>query len=63
MNGFSGLTNTEIPNIDEYTGPNGANNRAFVTQLNDIVLRSTDPLTPNGVRVLTEFDILDGGIY
>jgi len=63
MNGFSGLNIDEIPDISEYTGPNGVSNRAFVTQLNDIVLRSNNTSTPNGVRVLTEFDVLDGGSY
>lgn len=63
MNGFTGLTATEVPDITEYTGPNGYENRSFVTQLNDIVIRSTDPTIPNGVRVLAEFDILDGGTY
>lgn len=63
MNGFTGLTATEIPDITEYTGPTGFENRAWVTQLNDIVIRSTDVTTPDGVRVLAEFDILDGGTY
>jgi hypothetical protein len=63
MNGFTGLTGTEIPDITEYTGPTGYENRAFVTQLNDIVIRSTDVTTPDGVRVLAEFDCLDGGTY
>lgn len=63
MNGFTGLTATEIPDITEYTGPTGYENRAFVTQLNDIVIRSNDVTIPNGVRVLAEFDCLDGGTY
>jgi hypothetical protein len=63
MDTFTGLTSTEIPTITEYVGSTGYNNRAWVTQLNDIVIRSTNPETPNGVRVLSEFDILDGGFY
>jgi len=63
MNGFTGLTATDIPDITEYTGPTGYENRAWVTQLNDIVIRSSDTNTPNGVRVLAEFDCLDGGTY
>jgi hypothetical protein len=63
MNGFTGLTAQEIPDITEYSGPNGYTNRSYVTQLNDIVIRSTDVTIPNGVRVLAEFDVLDGGTY
>jgi hypothetical protein len=63
MNGFTGLTVGEVPDISEYSGPTGVSNRAFVTQLNDIVIRSNDITTPNGVRVLAEFDVLDGGSY
>ena len=63
MDGFTGLTSTEIPTITEYVGSTGYSNRAWVTQLNDIVIRSTNPTMPNGVRVLAEFDILDGGQY
>lgn len=63
MNGFTGLTATQVPNVTEYSGTTGYTNRAFVTQLNDIVIRSTNITTPNGVRVLTEFDVLDGGSY
>ena len=63
MNGFTGLTASEVPDISEYTGPDGYENRAFVTQLNDLVIRSNDVTIPNGVRVLAEFDILDGGQY
>ena len=63
MNTFTGLTATNIPSISEYTSSTGYSNRAFITQLNDIVIRSTNISTPNGVRVLAEFDILDGGFY
>jgi len=63
LNTFTGLTSTEIPNITEYTSATGYANRGWVTQLNDIVIRSTNITTPNGVRVLAEFDVLDGGTY
>jgi hypothetical protein len=63
MNGFTGLTASQIPSIIEYNGSTGFGNRAWITQLNDIVIRSTNTATPNGVRVITEFDILDGGTY
>lgn len=60
---LTGITSTQIPNISEYTSSTGYANRGWVTQLNDIVIRSTNISTPNGVRVLAEFDILDGGQY
>jgi len=66
MNTFTGITASEVPDISEYSGANGFENRAWLTQLNDIVIRSTDvvcPGIPNGVRVLGEFDVLDGGFY
>ena len=59
MNTFTG------GNVSEYTGTTGYANRAFLTQLNDIVIRNTNLNNgaPDGVRVLAEFDILDGGTY
>lgn len=63
MNGFTGLTGSQIPDISEYSGPTGFANRGWVTQLHDIVIRSTNTTTPNGVRLLAEFDTLDGGSY
>ena len=63
MQTFTGLTAGNVPVITEYVASTGYANRAFVTQLNDIVLRSTNTTTPNGVRVLAEFDVLDGGVY
>ena len=60
---LTGLTSTQVPSVTEYTASTGYANRGFVTQLNDIVIRSTNVNTPNGVRVLTEFDVLDGGTY
>jgi len=60
---LTGLTASNIPSVTEYTGSTGYSNRGWVTQLNDIVIRSTNVNTPNGVRVLAEFDILDGGTY
>lgn len=59
------MQNLVSGNISEYTGFIGYNNRGWVTQLNDIVIRNTnlDSSAPDGVRVLTELDILDGGSY
>jgi hypothetical protein len=50
----------------EYTTTTGFENRGWVTQLNDIVIRNSSPVNfgdPDGVRVLTEGDFLDGGNY
>jgi hypothetical protein len=49
----------------EYTSSTGNANRNFFTQLGDIIIRNTnsDKNAPNGVRVLAEFDVLDGGQY
>jgi hypothetical protein len=69
MQNLTGLTSTEIPNVSEYTGLTGYANRGWITQLNDIVIRSTDVTDGGssgditGVRVLAEFDVLDGGSY
>ena len=70
LQNLTGLTSNNIPNVSEYTSPTGYSNRGWITQLNDIVIRSTDvtdeitpPSSINGVRVLAEFDVLDGGQY
>jgi hypothetical protein len=63
MDSFTGLTASNVPSVTEYTASTGYANRGWITQLNDIVIRSTNVSTPNGVRVLTEFDTLDGGQY
>lgn len=50
----------------EYTSATGFENRGWVTQLNDIVIRNSSPVNfgdPDGVRVLAEGDFLDGGNY
>jgi hypothetical protein len=50
----------------EYTSTTGFENRGWVTQLNDIVIRNSSPVNfgdPDGVRVLAEGDILDGGTF
>ena len=49
----------------EYTGLTGYNNRGWITQLNDIVIRNTNlnDGAPDGVRVIAEGDILDSGSY
>jgi len=59
MNTFTG------GDVTEYTGANGYTNRAFLTQLNDIVIRNTNSNNgaPDGARVLAEGDVLDGGQY
>jgi hypothetical protein len=42
----------------------GVANRSFSTNLNDLRIRETGTVSaPNGVRVLAEFDVLDGGSY
>jgi hypothetical protein len=65
MQNLTGLTPTEIPSVSEYTGLTGYANRGWLTQLNDIVIRNNNlnEGSPNGVRVLAEFDTLDGGSY
>ena len=65
MQNLTGIVVGENPDVSEYTGLNGYNNRGWVTQLNDIVIRNNNinEGSPNGVRVLAEFDILDGGSY
>jgi hypothetical protein len=66
LNTLTGLTSTQVPLTGEYLN-NGVGNsdRGWLTQLNDIVIRNTnfDNGAPNGVRVLAEFDVLDGGSY
>lgn len=59
--------NTNILSNSEYLLVNEPSNknRAFFTQVNDIIIRNTNynKNNPNGVRVLAEGDILDGGTY
>ncbi|MEN6290472.1 MAG: hypothetical protein ABFD07_00445 [Methanobacterium sp.] len=59
------MQNLTSGDTSEYTGLTGYNNRGWVTQLNDIVIRNTNKNegAPDGVRVLAEFDILDGGTF
>jgi hypothetical protein len=63
LTGNTGNPNPSVPYSTEYTSGDGYNNRGWVTQLNDIVIRSENINTPRGVRVLAEFDVLDGGQY
>lgn len=58
-------TNANLNPNTEYTSSTGNANRNFFTQLGDIIIRNTnsDKNAPNGVRVLAEFDVLDGGQY
>ena len=64
MNTFSG-TSGDLGSVVEYTGADGYANRAWVTQLNDIVVRNTNLNNgaPDGARVLVSGDVLDGGTY
>lgn len=65
MNTLTGIDPGNTPSVVEYTGSVGYSNRGWLTQLNDIVIRNNNINNgaPNGVRVLAEFDILDGGTY
>jgi len=69
MLSLTGLTPSNTPVLTEYNGLTGYPNRGWITQLNDIIIRSTDVSDGgsagdiNGVRVLAEFDILDGGVF
>ena len=56
---------TNLLSYSEYTSPTGNLNRGFFTQLGDIIIRNSNNSSsaPNGVRVLTENDVLDGGTY
>jgi hypothetical protein len=62
--GVSYLNSNLSPNT-EYTSSTGNENRNFFTQLGDIIIRNTNynSSSPNGVRVLAEGDILDGGSF
>jgi hypothetical protein len=57
----------ELNTLDsgEYPATTGAANRAYYTNLNDIMIRqTTDTTSPiTGKRVLAEDDVLDGGTY
>lgn len=55
------LTSESISNT-EYSGDTGYQNRAWITQLKDIVLSSNENLT-DGLRVIKEKDFLDGGEF
>lgn len=65
MNTLTGIDPGNTPSVTEYTSSVGYSNRGWLTQLNDIVIRNNNfnNGAPNGVRVLAEFDILDGGQY
>ena len=59
----SGVAGTDVFFDIRGTGTT-VSNRGFATNLNDIYLRESGTVSsPNGVRVLTEQDILDGGFY
>lgn len=65
MDTLTGIDPGNTPSVAEYTGSVGYTNRGWLTQLNDIVIRNNNLNNgaPNGVRVLAEFDVLDGGTY
>ena len=59
----SGLAGTDVTFDIRGTGT-GLQNRSFATNLEDIRIRETGTISsPNGVRVIAEYDILDGGSY
>ena len=59
----SGIANTDVF-LDIRGASTGVANRGFATNLNDIYLRESGTVSsPNGVRVLAEYDTLDGGSY
>lgn len=62
--GISYLNANLNPN-SEYTSLTGNANRNLFTQVGDIIIRNTnyDSTAPNGVRLLAENDLLDGGTY
>ena len=65
MNTFSGNSLDNLFTVNEYPSADGNSNRAWVTQLNDIVVRNTNfnNGAPDGARVLVAGDTLDGGSY
>lgn len=62
--GLSYLNSNLSPNT-EYTSSTGNLNRNIFTQVGDIIIRNTnyDENQPDGVRVLTEGNVLNGGLY
>jgi hypothetical protein len=62
--GISYANGNLTPNT-EYTSSTGNANRNLYTQLGDIIIRNTNysDSAPDGVRVLAEGDVLDGGTY
>jgi hypothetical protein len=54
------LTDSDL-NISEYTNGSGYTNLGFVTELNDIVLQNSSTSSMDGLRVIKEKDIINGG--
>ncbi len=54
------LTDTDL-NITEYINGSGYTNLGFFTELNDIVLGNSSTGTTDGLRVIKEKDIINGG--
>ena len=63
LTGNTGNPSPAVPYSQDYPSGDGVSNRGWITELNDIVIRSSNITTPKGVRVLAEFDVLDGGQY
>lgn len=72
LQNLTGATPSFQPSVayaQEYLSLTGDANRGWITQLNDIVIRSTDVVdnggaaSVTGYRVLAENDTLDGGTY
>ena len=59
----SGVAGTDVL-WDIRGASTGLSNRSFATNLEDIRIRETGTISsPNGVRVIAEQDVVDGGIY
>jgi hypothetical protein len=58
------VNSLDLEHIDnsEYSDSTGYSNRAWITQLNDIIVSSNSGLT-TGFRVIKEKDTLDGGQF
>lgn len=59
----SGVAGTDVL-WDIRGASTGLSNRSFATNLEDIRIRETGTISsPNGVRVIAEQDVVDGGVY
>jgi len=64
INDGDGLGNDVTFNIVpvNQTQTGGTENRGWATELSDIVLKNTDINNPNGIKVIKETDIVNGGV-